>query len=170
MSKKEIWVKTFLSDDYEVSNLGRVRSLNRYSRNGKFYKGEAKKLSTNSSGYLTTGIHKRQKAVHQLVYYSFNGGQPSGFDYVIDHIDGDKLNNCLENLQCVSQYQNVMKGALNKSNLPKHVSATPYHYDRNKMVYTYRRCIEGKRINLKQSIHLEKILSFKKEYELKEGE
>lgn len=33
---------------------------------------------------------------------------------VIDHIDGDKKNNAISNLQCISQKNNVRKGASTK--------------------------------------------------------
>lgn len=165
---KEEWVATYCSDDYEVSNLGRVRSLDRIDAAGKRRKGSIKKLTKDGWYFRTTmSINGKPKtySVHQLVYYSFNGGVPSGYDYVIDHIDGDPLNNRLDNLQKISQYDNVQKGSLNKYNLPRYVSAAPYENDPTILRYKYHPVIDGKRKMLKSSIHLEKVLAFKEQYE-----
>ena len=53
-----------------------------------------------SSGYLMCS----HKYVHRIIWETFNGEIPDG--YVIDHIDCDKLNNSLSNLQLVTQSEN----------------------------------------------------------------
>lgn len=165
---KEEWVTTYCSDDYEVSNLGRVRSLDRIDSLGRIWKGSIKKLTLDGWYFRTTiSINGKRNVyrVHQLVYYSFNGGVPSGHDYVIDHIDGDPLNNRLDNLQKISQYDNVKKGNRNKYNLPKYVYGEPYENDPSRLRYRYYQIIDGKRKTLKSSIHLEKVLAFKEQHE-----
>ena len=58
------------------------------------------KLSTNDRGYLTIGSWK----VHDVVWEQFNGKKPKGFQ--IDHINGNILDNRIENLQAVTKEQN----------------------------------------------------------------
>lgn len=168
--KKEKWIATYCSDNYEVSNLGRVRSLDRVSANGRLLKGRLKKLTLcRATSYLkvTITIDGKQKrcSIHQLVYYSFNKGEPSGYKYVVDHINGDPLDNRLDNLQSVSQWENTMKGKLNKYNLPKYITASPYHYDRSKLMYCYIPVINKKQRVLKSSLDLQKVLKFKEEHQ-----
>jgi hypothetical protein len=167
----EKWIKTYCSDNYEVSSLGRVRSLDRLSSNNKLYKGRYKKQNLSKNGYLRTSITINGKTkihlVHQLVYYSFNGGEPNGHTLVIDHIDSNKQNNTLNNLQAISSYENTMKGYRVKHDLPKYVSAKLRYKSDTVLSYFYQRNINGKRTNLKTSNNLEDVLEFKKQYENK---
>lgn len=88
---------------YQVSNLGNVKSLKLgIERNIN--------LSLNC-GYLKVnlrinGIQKR-RTVHQLVAESFLNHKRCGFELVINHIDFDKTNNRLENLEVVTQRANT---------------------------------------------------------------
>ena len=77
--EKEIW-KSIVGyiDSYEVSNLGRVRSLDRYvkSKNGSFrrVKGMILKLKKERDGYrigLTDDGHQKFYWVHRLVAVAF---------------------------------------------------------------------------------------------------
>lgn len=88
---------------YEVSNLGNV---NRISKKGKRYNVSC---SIISSGYKYFQIKledgKRcNKMIHHLVALLFIGPRPQNF--VIDHIDRNKLNNRVENLRYVSYTDN----------------------------------------------------------------
>lgn len=100
-------VKDF--DDYQVSNLGRVkkRSYWKIGRYGRVFKiNEHICKVVNSKGWYLTlilkdglGGHKTCR-IHRLVWETFNGKIPNG--YVIHHIDGDRQNNKLNNLQMIS--------------------------------------------------------------------
>lgn len=89
----EIWKEIPGLERYEVSNLGRVR------RGGKIHK-----LTLDSTGYLKAHIGERPRLVHRLVAEAFIG--ESGGKQV-DHIDGDKTNNAVENLRWVTPSENV---------------------------------------------------------------
>lgn len=90
---------------YEVSNCGNVRR----SIPGVNTKiGRIKKPSLSSNGYLIVGLFKGGKRknvlVHRAVAEAFIGHISEGRE--INHRDGNKLNNCLENLEIVSKSRN----------------------------------------------------------------
>lgn len=55
-------------------------------------------------GYLRVGIDKRDYQIHRVAWALHHGQWPSG---VVDHIDGDTLNNRIENLRDVSVSVNM---------------------------------------------------------------
>ena len=111
---KEIWkpIKDW-EDYYEVSNLGRVRSLNRtiIRKNGQRLtcKGKILSHSTTSQGYLRALLkvngHGKHFQVHRLVAYAFIPN-PENLTFV-NHRDGNKENNRASNLEWVSASQNT---------------------------------------------------------------
>lgn len=110
----EIWkeVKGY-EGSYQVSNLGRVRSLDRLDSAGRRLSGKVRKIGLSGCGYLIVslcldGKHKHPK-VHQLVAGAFLNHTPCGHKLVVDHIDNDKLNNKLENLQIITSRENNSK-------------------------------------------------------------
>lgn len=95
----EIWKPIPDFPNYEVSNLGRVRSLktNALLRPG-----------LGGVGYLTVALYENGKAisksVHQLVAETFIS-KPST-EFVVNHKDGNKTNNNVDNLEFVTRQQN----------------------------------------------------------------
>ena len=101
---------------YEVSNLGRVRSVDRRlvdsAGRGKHFKSRILKVKTTGPkkyAYVGVGLHKcgTQKTyrLHRLVAQAFIPN-PDNLPEV-DHIDGDKTNNRADNLRWVTPKQNV---------------------------------------------------------------
>ena len=86
---------------YEVSDQGRVRSLDRITAKNAFKKGALKKASTVANGYLYVDLYKLGKAskrtVHSLVLEAFIGPAPSGM--ICCHNNGVRVDNRLENLR-----------------------------------------------------------------------
>ena len=111
---EEIWMPVIGYEGlYEVSNLGRVRSLDREARHSscggvRILKGKVIKPQMGVGGYLRVCISKDGKgkmfSVHRLVYSAFNGAIPH--DMQVNHIDEDKTNNRLENLNLMTPKQN----------------------------------------------------------------
>lgn len=87
--------------------------------NGKVYR-ESKdrcrliKGTLRSNGYLQLTIKNKTIKVHRLVIEAFKGKS----DLTVDHIDGNKLNNSLDNLQYLTREENLIKSI-----------AIPIYYD-----------------------------------------
>lgn len=89
---------------YQVSNLGNVRSLN-YNKAKKIQ--HLKKVVINKRGYLAVGLSKngifKIKTAHRLVAETFISN-PNNLPQV-NHIDENKLNNSVTNLEwCTNKY------------------------------------------------------------------
>ena len=90
---------------YQVSDKGRVRSLDRYIEysNGKlvFYKSKIIKQREDKHGRMVLRLYKNKNRknyfVHSLVALAFIGERPK--DYVVAHCDGNNKNNDLSNLR-----------------------------------------------------------------------
>lgn len=63
-----------------------------------------------STGYLKVNFDGKVRLVHRLIWAIVHGEEPKG---MIDHIDGDRTNNRLENLRCCDNRTNMqnLKGA-----------------------------------------------------------
>lgn len=93
---------------YEVSNLGRIKSLHAYH---KLEPGQIKKLSLHTGGYLSAKLYNGTKKlysryVHRLVAIAFIGDPPNEKSQV-NHKDGIKTNNVVSNLEWVSRSENA---------------------------------------------------------------
>jgi hypothetical protein len=112
---KQIWcdLKDF-NGLYQVSNLGKVRSLNRrvyHSGNHTthFHKGRILSSRINNSGYLSVRLSKEgsvvTRFVHRLIAEAF---VPNFQDKpCVNHKDGNKLNNEIDNLEWVTHKENM---------------------------------------------------------------
>lgn len=89
---------------YLVSDLGRVFSTPRNTTNGGFLK-----LITDAHGYQKVALSKDGKTekafVHRLVLQAFTGFLGDGLQ--ANHIDGDRQNNRVENLEWCTQRENI---------------------------------------------------------------
>lgn len=92
---------------YEVSNQGRVRSLDRVTH-GRRYPGRVMHQSR-IYGYAVVSLNKRSVKktvrVHRAVLEAFVGPPP--LDHVGCHIDGDKEHGVLSNLKWATQKENI---------------------------------------------------------------
>lgn len=97
---------------YQVSNLGRVRSLPRMVNNHTgelLVKGRILKQHTNKKGYMTLDIRfndgkRRYMGVHRFVAEAFIENPDNKPQ--VNHIDGDKTNNIVENLEWCTNGEN----------------------------------------------------------------
>lgn len=64
-----------------------------------------KKATRSKSGYYRISCYGQSFLVHRVVWEAFNGDIPKGLQ--INHIDGDKANNSLSNLELVTPAENM---------------------------------------------------------------
>ena len=103
---QEIWKDIKNYSNYQVSNLGNIRRLNKDYRSPK-YRYLKSKLEKN--GYLRICLSKNSKCkyynIHRLVAEAFI---PNPNNYpIVNHKDENKTNNCVDNLEwCTYKYNN----------------------------------------------------------------
>jgi hypothetical protein len=95
---------------YDVSDHGNIRSW-KDGKNGELDEPKTLKTMVSSSGYVKVDIShngiKRRLVMHELVAASFIGDRPNGMH--IDHIDEDKTNNHVSNLEYVTPRANCQR-------------------------------------------------------------
>ena len=110
---------------YQISNFGRVKSLNRTINIGekskRFQPETILKACEGTKGYLLVSLYKnnkhKMKRVHRLVAEHFLPN-PQNLIFV-NHIDENKRNNKVENLEwCTCQYNNIYGKRLQKVRKP----------------------------------------------------
>ena len=122
---QEIWlpIKNY-EGIYEISNLGMVKSLKR-TRKSSYGSIVAvneciRKQGKNHKGYslvslLKDGMHST-KVVHLLVWDHFGTKKRDGMIITVDHIDNDKSNNRIDNLQLLTNRDNNSKNRKGRYN------------------------------------------------------
>lgn len=122
---------------YMVSNIGRVK---RCAGSAKCLKDRILKMSKRTNGYLFTCLCRdglpRQVDVHRLVMWAFVGEQGQLW---VNHINGNKADNRLENLEYLTPGQNT-KHAYDNGLMPsKNGEANPGAKATEEMVREIRR-------------------------------
>jgi hypothetical protein len=112
--EKEIWLKVVNFENlYEISNLGRVKSLSKTGSKKEFIMKTGTDVRT---GYITIMLYKNNvpltRRVHSLMVESFLNFKTTR-KMVCNHKDGNKQNNNLNNLEIISQKENVLHSIKN---------------------------------------------------------
>lgn len=131
---------------YEISDLGRVKSLRRKKNNKPLIFSNCK----NSNGYNAVNLRKDNKikrfTIHRLVALNFLENNENKPD--VNHIDGNKNNNELNNLEWCTKSENQQhrRNVLKKNNIK--TKKTIYKYDLNdNLINKYQSIKEAARKN-----------------------
>lgn len=105
----EIWKDVIgFEGYYQVSDSGKIRGLDRIDTLGRKVKGKILSVRTDKDGYLLVTLVKnnnaKTKKVHRVVAESFLQN-PNNLPEV-NHIDGDKRNNSVKNLEWCTHKEN----------------------------------------------------------------
>jgi hypothetical protein len=135
IQSSEVW-KNIIGYEgyYQVSSFGNVKSLgNKFTRKERFLK-----LSPQSKGYLTVVLQKnatrKMMLVHRLVAEHFISN--TEYKPQVNHINGDKTDNVIENLEWVSHRENLdhaiknnltLKGEENRNSKLKDIDVVKIH-------------------------------------------
>lgn len=106
--------------NYQVSSLGRVKSIERKEKYKNVYRTRKEKIlkpNKHSNGYLLVKIFNEGKAkkilIHRLVASAFVQNN-SLFNNEVNHLDENKENNCASNLDWCTTEQNCNFGTRNE--------------------------------------------------------
>jgi len=99
----EVW-KDILNTNYQVSNEGRVKN----KKKNTILKND------NYTGYSRVRINDKHEAVHRLVAKYFVSGYEE--NKIVNHKDGNKLNNNVNNLEWVTMQENISHAIENDLN------------------------------------------------------
>ena len=102
--------------DYEVSDMGLVRRRTDHKLRGRWPVGRELTQTITNYGYLRVRIGKRRIFVAALVAETFLGLRPEGHE--INHKDGVKTNNKVDNLEWVTRSENIRHAYRNGLNVP----------------------------------------------------
>ena len=127
--QKEIWkdIPNY-KGYYQVSNLGRVKSLYRLVERENHLLPINEKILKNckSNGFyyhVQLSLNGTSKCirVHTLVAMAFLGHKPNDRKLIVDHINNNQLDNRLENLQIITARENSSKDQNKNSTSSKYV-------------------------------------------------
>ena len=101
---------------YQASNLGRIRTLF-YQNNivyKKYYREKILKQKKSKDNSLRVELYKNGKhktfLVHRLIAFTFYNKDINNHNLTVNHIDGNRLNNNIENLELISLVDNIRHG------------------------------------------------------------
>lgn len=110
--ENEQWIECYFSNQYEVSNLGRVRN-----RKTKIIQ----KGTINSEGYHIVSIGNKNYRTHRVILQSWNP-RIDFEDLTVDHINGKRADNRLENLRWISMEDNTLAMLNNRAKFQKELT------------------------------------------------
>jgi len=126
---------------YQISNLGRIKTISRQGTNTRFIKKDIRK-----DGYIQVHLTKNSKMknflLHRLIAQTFIPN-PNNFKY-INHKDGNKQNNDISNLEWCTSSQNIFH-AYNAGLINRRKKVNQYDKNNN-LINTFESVNEASRV------------------------
>lgn len=98
-------------EKYQVSNLGRIKSLNyNHKKESKIMKFRGHNKTTGFRVGLWNENGNKDFLVARLVAFTFLEEDINNHFLTVNHIDGNRFNNCLDNLELISLKENIQHG------------------------------------------------------------
>lgn len=175
LHQNEFWKDVAeLEGIYQVSSLGRCRSLNRsYNRNGNtiFIKGKVLKMGL-ANGYkkaqlYNNGVCVKREYLHRLICISFKINNIDNKPEV-NHKNGNKLDNRLFNLEWVTKSENLNHAYLLGLHLHRGGGAVGEH-NREEFAAMIKSGIPHKEVAKYFGVDLSKLYKLKKRYGIAKG-
>jgi hypothetical protein len=98
----------------EVKILPNYKNYKFYSNGNITYNDNEIKIYIGGGGYKLINVKQshywQTQYIHRLIYEAFNGTIPKNM--VIDHINNDRLDNRIDNLQLLTNKENVIKSGI----------------------------------------------------------
>lgn len=98
-------------ENYQIDKDGNVFSK-------KYKIGKALSYSISNTGYKQVNLYKNGKGkcffIHSLMAITYLNHKPKGMYVVVDHIDGNKLNNSITNLRVITGRENTTRAKVRK--------------------------------------------------------
>jgi hypothetical protein len=127
-----------LTRDY-LLDLFQYKDGNLYWKNHKYRALNSKQAGyTRTDGYVSVGINKKIYKAHRVIFMMFHSYMP----LEIDHINGNKNDNRIENLREVNHSQNCLNRKLRSDNV---IKCKGVRWVQANKAYMVRVTINGKR-------------------------
>jgi len=137
---------------YLISNQGDVMSCERFDSIGRRVRARVLKASISKNGYKKVVLYKNDGGksfnIHSLVASTFLTKPLMKCRIEIDHLDGNKLNNVVSNLQYVSGRENTCRGKRSDGNREKSSSFRGVSWHKVKKKWTSSIRVDTKLIYL----------------------
>lgn len=146
-------LKECLRYDYESGDFYWLKNTR-----GHYLKG--KKAGCGRNGYIVIGLDGKSYYAHRLAWLYINGEMLKQ----IDHIDGNRSNNKIENLRDVSHSENCHNKAKSRNNKTGVIGV---HWNSKEQKFKAQINVDGKRIHLGYHDHLFSAVCARKSAELK---